>query len=166
MLSWMINRRVLVQRCPAVPTAPNTAPIMVIFRSALGLTIMALLPPNSNKDLPRRFATTAATSLPMRVDPVAETNGIRSSSEIHFPTSASPTIIEEIPSGNLFAFNMSAMISWQATAHNGVFSLGFQTTTSPHTKANAAFHDQTATGKLNAVIMPTIASGWYWSYIR
>ena len=35
MLSWMINLLVDVHRCPAVPTAPKTAPGMVTFRSAL-----------------------------------------------------------------------------------------------------------------------------------
>ena len=38
----------------------------------------------------------------------------------------------------------------QASAVSGVFSDGFQTTALPQTSASAAFHDQTATGKLNA----------------
>ena len=38
-----------------------------------------------------------------------------------------------------------------AIAVSGVFSDGFQIVASPHTAASAAFHDHTATGKLNAV---------------
>src|SRR5690242_12860916 len=53
-----------------------------------------------------------------------------------------------------------------ATPQRGVFSEGFQTITSPQTSANIAFHDQTATGKLNADITPTIPSGCHCSYIR
>ena len=71
----MIKRRVEVHRCPAVPTAPNTAPITVILMSASGVTIMALFPPNSNNDFPNRPATVCATIFPMRVEPVAEING-------------------------------------------------------------------------------------------
>ncbi len=43
----------------------------------------------------------------------------------------------------------------QASAVSGAFSDGFQITLSPQTKASAAFHDQTATGKLKAEMIPT-----------
>ena len=51
-------------------------------------------------------------------------------------------------------------------AVNGVFGEGFQTTQSPQTAAISAFHDHTATGKLNAEITPTNPSGCHCSYIR
>src|SRR6186713_911594 len=73
--------------------------------------------------------------------------------------------METNPSGSLFAFIISLKIFMQATPHNGVFSDGFHTTTSPHTNAIMAFHDHTATGKLNAEITPTIPSGCHCSYI-
>ena len=41
-----------------------------------------------------------------------------------------------------------------ASAVSGVFSDGFHTTVSPQTRASAAFHDQTATGKLKAEMTP------------
>jgi len=41
----------------------------------------------------------------------------------------------------------------------GRFSEGFQTSVSPHTRAIAAFHAQTATGKLKALMMPATPSG-------
>ena len=41
----------------------------------------------------------------------------------------------------------------------GVFSDGFQIQTSPQIHANAVFQAQTATGKLNAEIIPTIPIG-------
>lgn len=47
----------------------------------------------------------------------------------------------------------------QARAVSGVFSEGFQITGLPHTSASAAFHDQTATGKLNAVMIAVGPSG-------
>src|SRR5438477_12142987 len=53
-----------------------------------------------------------------------------------------------------------------AIAVSGVFSDGFQIVASPQTAASAAFHDQTATGKLNAVITATIPSGCHCSIKR
>ena len=53
----MMSLLVEVQRCPAVPTAPKTAPITVILMSASGVTIIALLPPNSRSDFPNLAAT-------------------------------------------------------------------------------------------------------------
>src|SRR5690606_38886985 len=70
------------------------------------------------------------------------------------------------PSGTLFFSNTFVIMFWHAIAHKGVLELGFQTQTSPQTQAKAAFHDHTATGKLNAEIIPTIPSGWYCSYMR
>jgi hypothetical protein len=83
--------------------------------------ITALLPPNSNSDLPSLAPTLAATSLPIRVDPVAETNGIRWSSDIHFPTEASPFTRQEMPSGKLFSLRTLVINFWQATPHSGAF---------------------------------------------
>ena len=48
----------------------------------------------------------------------------------------------------------------------GVFSDGFQTTASPQTKASAAFHDHTATGKLKAEMTPTTPTGCQVSIMR
>ena len=51
-------------------------------------------------------------------------------------------------------------------AVSGVFSEGFQTVASPQTAASAAFHDQTATGKLKAEMTPTTPSGCHCSIRR
>ena len=126
----------------------------------------ALFPPNSKRLFPNLPATICATFLPMRVEPVAEIKGIAGSSASHLPTSASPLMRQEIPSGRSFFAKTSAMIFWQAMAQKGVFSLGFQTHTLPQTQARAVFQLHTATGKLKAEIMPTIPKGWYCSYIR
>ena len=53
-----------------------------------------------------------------------------------------------------------------AIAVRGDGSAGFQITVSPHTAASAAFHDHTATGKLNAEITPIGPSGCHCSIIR
>src|SRR5690606_19630917 len=147
-----------VQRCPAVPTAPKTAPTNTIFKSECSDTIMALFPPNSKIVLPKRSATVFDTWRPIRVDPVKETNGTRLSLFIKSPE-AFPVTKQLTPSGTLFFSNTLEMIFWHAIAHNGVFELGFQTQTSPQTQAKAAFQAQTATGKLNAEMIPTIPSG-------
>jgi len=55
---------------------------------------------------------------------------------------------------------------WQARAVSGVFSDGFHSRVLPQTSAIAAFHDHTATGKLNAVMMATGPSGCQVSCMR
>ena len=82
----MINLRVEVHLCPAVPTAPNTAPGTTTFKSAEGVMMIALFPPNSSKDFPKRSATLAPTILPILVEPVADTSGILVSVVIISPT--------------------------------------------------------------------------------
>ena len=80
------GRRVLVQRWPAVPTAPNTAPVSTIFISAEGVMMMALLPPSSRMLRPKRPATDWPTIRPMRVLPVALKSGTRASFVMYSPT--------------------------------------------------------------------------------
>ena len=155
-----------MQRWPAVPTAPNTAPISDISRSAFSVMMMALLPPSSSRLLPRRAPTAALTALPIRVDPVADTSGTRVSLLISSPMLRSPITRQLTPSLILFRLKTSCAICWHAMAVKGVFSDGFQTHTSPQTQASMAFQLQTATGKLKADITPTIPSEWYCSYMR
>ena len=45
----------VVHRCPAVPTAAKVAALMTMSMSASSSTIKALLPPSSNKCLPKRY---------------------------------------------------------------------------------------------------------------
>ena len=54
------TRRVEVQRCPAVPTAPKTMARTAKSKLALGATMIALLPPSSSKLRPRRRPTVSA----------------------------------------------------------------------------------------------------------
>ena len=53
-----------------------------------------------------------------------------------------------------------------AMAQRGVSGDGFQIKASPQTAAIIAFHAQTATGKLKAVMMPIVPSGCHCSSIR
>ncbi len=69
-------------------------------------------------------------------------------------------------SGKPPAFSASLQIFIVAIADSGVFGDGFQMQMSPAMVASMAFHAHTATGKLNALMMPTRPSGWYWSYMR
>src|SRR5689334_11028063 len=160
-----MSRLVVVHRWPAVPTAPNRAPTMAMSKSACSDIMMALFPPNSRRALPSLEPTAAPTALPMRVEPVAETSGMRGSFAIHSPASLPPTIRLLTPSGTLFLLNTSDTICWHAIAHNGVFSEGFQTHTSPQTHDSMLFQLHTATGKLKAEIIPTTPNGCHCSYI-
>ena len=72
--------------------------------------MIALFPPNSNKERPKRSPTAAPTDLPIRVDPVAEINGTRPSFAINFPISASPMITLDTPSGTPFASKTSCVM--------------------------------------------------------
>src|SRR3989344_697204 len=154
----MIKRRVVVQRCPAVPTAPKTIAGIALVISASGVTMIALFPPNSNKPRPKRSANLIPTSFPIRVEPVADTRGMRLSVEMYSPIPF-PLIKQEIPSGKLFSLATSAQIFCDAIEHKGVFGEDFQIHTSPHTQAKAVFQLHTATGKLKEEIIPTIPSG-------
>ncbi len=103
----------------------------------------------------------------MRVDPVAETKAMRGLSAKAAPTSRPPCTNCSSPSGaspNRASARPTKAIT--AAAVSGVFSLGFQITGSPHTRAKAAFHAHTATGKLNALITATGPSGCHCSIIR
>ena len=99
-----------MQRWPAVPTAPKTTAGITTSKSAFCVTIMALFPPNSNKLLPNRAATACPTDLPIRVEPVAETNATFVSFESHSPTFLSPMIKQETPSGIAFLCKTSWII--------------------------------------------------------
>ena len=61
------------------------------------------------------------------------------------------------------AFSKRACV---ASAVSGAFSDGFQTMLLPQTSASAAFQDQTATGKLNAEMIPVTPSGCQVSIMR
>src|SRR5207245_797011 len=96
-----------------------------------------------------------ATARPIRVEPVALSRATRGSSTSASPTAAPPRTTADNPAGAPTRSAADAASAWQASAVSSVFSDGFHTTGSPQTKASAAFHDHTATGKLNALMTPT-----------
>src|SRR5438094_7440896 len=96
----------------------------------------------------------------MLVEPVAETKGIRGSSANFWPTVLrSPISNVKIAGSAPVSRQTRSAIFVTAIAVSGVVSEAFQTVASPQTAASAAFHDHTATGKLNAVITATTPSG-------
>ena len=96
----------------------------------------------------------------MRQLPVALTSFRRGSAAICSPAPRPPSTISSNPSGTApKRLEARESRAWQASAVSGVLSEGFQTTGSPQTNANAAFHDHTATGKLKAVMTPTADNG-------
>jgi hypothetical protein len=60
----------------------------------------------------------------------------------------------------------SLQIRVAAMADSGTLGEGFQIEMSPQTAAMKLFQAQTATGKLNALMIPTRPSGCYCSYMR
>ena len=63
-------------------------------------------------------------------------------------------------------FSASLQIFIEAIADSGVFGDGFQMQMSPQTAATNAFQAHTATGKLNAEMIPTRPIGCHCSYMR
>src|SRR5205807_5406955 len=99
---------------------------------------------------PNRPLTAVPTLRPMPHEPVAEMSGNRRSCDIAAPTgSTSPAHSVNTPASPLAAITLS-QIFCTASAVRGVWVEGFHTIVLPHTAAIAAFHAQTATGKLNA----------------
>src|SRR5581483_542775 len=100
----------------------------------------------------------------MATEPVAETNGIRASSDSFWPTVLrSPINSVKIAGSAPVSRQTRSQILVTAIAVSGVFSDGFHIVASPQTAARAAFHDQTATGKLNALITAMTPSGCHCS---
>ena len=104
----------------------------------------------------------------MRVEPVAETIGTSLEATSASPIAAPPITICASPAGASAPnrFNARSRTIDAASALSGVFSDGFQMTGSPQTSASAAFHAQTATGKLKAEMTAHGPSGCQVSTIR
>ena len=157
----------VVQRWPAVPTAPNTIAGTARSRLANSSTMMALLPPSSSRLLPRRRATRSATSRPTCVEPVNETRSTRRSSTKRVASSCAGVDEQlEDAAGNRCRSSTRLQMRCTATAHSAVLGDGFHTVTLPQIAARKAFHAHTATGKLKALITPTTPSGCHCSNMR
>ena len=102
----------------------------------------------------------------MRVEPVAEISGRRSSAIIVSPISWSVPMTMLKIGGAPHASSARWAIFVVAIAVSGVFQDGFQIIESPQAAATIAFQAQTATGKLKAVMMPIVPSGCHCSYMR
>jgi len=160
-----MTRRVEVQRWPAVPTAPKKIDCVAIFRSAVGQTMSALLPPSSMMSSQPamdcfRHVQTIAT------DPVAEINGIRASSANFWPTLfRSPISKLKIAGSAPLSRQTRSAIFVTAIAVNGVFSDASKcrvTTDRGQRRVPRPDRD----GKLNAVITATSPSGCHCSINR
>ena len=166
MSSCTNSRRVLVQRCPAVPTAPKVMAGMASFKSADLSTIMALLPPSSSSERPMRLATCTPTCLPTSQEPVKDTRLTRGSSTNFFASSLVASLNIRKTGGKPLPSSASLTIFCTATEHRGTLGDGFQIEALPAMAAINAFQLHTATGKLKAEIMPTTPSGCHCSYMR
>mmetsp|Transcript_52576 Transcript_52576/g.72882 ORF Transcript_52576/g.72882 Transcript_52576/m.72882 type:complete len:254 (+) Transcript_52576:425-1186(+) len=125
------------------------------------MTMEALLPPSSRRERPKRSCTTHETLRPTAVDPVKEMRGRRGSAAMRAPTSAPvPWATARTPGGTPLRSRTSATIFEVATVVSGMVSAPFQRLQLPHIMEMEAFQPKTATGKLNAVIMPHVPSGF------
>ena len=113
-----------------------------------------------------RRATFSPTIRPTRVEPVKLISGTRTSSTSCSDSAVPASLTRKKMSGKPPACSAALHILIAAMAVSGVLLDGFHTHTSPHTAARKAFQLHTATGKLNALMMPTRPSGWYCSYMR
>ncbi len=145
-----------MQRWPAVPTAPNSTARSARSRSASSVTRMPLLPPSSSMVRPRRSATTVPIERPIVVEPVAEISGKRRSAEHRRAHRVAVADGEREDRRRVVGLEHLLGDAWSPRrAQSGACSEGFQSVGSPHTAAIIAFHAQTATGKLKAVMTPT-----------
>jgi len=120
---------------------------------------------SSSKLLPNLFWTTLPTCLPTFVLPVKETREIFSSSAIACPISAPPVTILQIAPGKLFLSKTRSRIFVNAILKSGVEGAPFQILVLPQTIEIALFQPKTAAGKLKALIIPTLPSGFHASNI-
>ena len=161
------TRRVVVQRWPAVPTAPNTIAGTASSRSAISSTMIALLPPSSSSDL----AEAARDAL---ADLAADRRGAGERHQRDAPVvdervgELGAAIDEQLEDRRVACARASpcCRCAGRRSRVSGVFGEGFQTETSPQIAARNAFHAHTATGKLNARMIPTTPSGCHCSYMR
>lgn len=146
--------------CPHVPTAANVQALNAIYKSASSIIIVALFPPNYNKTFPNLSFTFCWIIFPTFVEPVKEIRGILLSSTILAPISTSPWTTVNTLGLILFFYKTLAITFAVAIVVKEDCGEPFQVTTFPQIKAIAAFHPNTAFGKLNAVITPTIPNGF------
>ena len=113
-----------------------------------------------------RRAQRSPTVRPTLVDPVKLISGMRLSSTNSEASSVPASLNRKKMSGKPPCFSASLQIFMLAMADSGVFGDGFQMLMSPQIAATNAFHAQTATGKLNALMIPTMPIGCHCSYMR
>ena len=157
--SCTISRRSDVQRWPAVPTAANTIARTARSRSALGRRRSSRCCRRARAASgPSRAATCGATARPIAVEPVArDERHARVVDAAARRVAAADHDLDQrrrATSPNRVAARAATAPGRRARSAASSRD-GFQITGSPQTSASAAFHAQTATGKLNAVMTPT-----------
>ena len=100
---------------------------------------------------------------PTAEEPVKDTRSTRGSSTKRVASATSSVLKRKKAGGKLPASRAALHRRCTATLASGAFGDGFQTDTLPHTAAMNAFQDQTATGKLKALMMPTTPTGCHCS---
>src|SRR4051812_18203130 len=148
-----------VQRWPAVPKPPNSAPSTASGTFASSITTIGFLPPSSRHGDCRWRPQSSPTFEPTALEPVKPTLSTRpSSSDCSRPLNVSSPLActrFRTPAGTPPARNSLASASPSAAA----YSAGFQTTAFPHRIAGTRYQAGTATGKLPAVMIAATPTG-------
>ncbi len=157
--SWTIAVPSDVQRWPAVPKPPNSAPSTARSTSASSITTIGFLPPSSRHGDWTWRPHSSPILEPTALEPVKPTLSTSpSSSALSSPPNvAAPSACTRLstPPGTPPAWKMRTIASPSA----GEYSAGFQTTALPHRIAGTRYHAGTATGKLPAVMMAATPTG-------
>lgn len=149
-----------VHLCPHVPTAAKVQAFKASSTLASSNTTVALFPPSSRIVFPNLFPTYCWTIFPILDEPVKDKSPTLLSLVIAIPISAPPWIVVRTAGLILFFLNTSWMMLVVAMVTKDVVGAPFQTKRFPQTKAIAAFHANTAQGKLKAEIIPTTPIGF------
>ena len=148
-----------VQRWPAVPKPPNSAPSTARSMSASSMTTIGFLPPSSRHGDWMWRPHSSPIRVPTAEEPVKPTLSTSPcSSACSSPANVSaPSACTRLstPAGTPPAWNSLTSASPSA----GAYSAGFHTTALPHRIAGTRYQAGTATGKLPAVTIAATPTG-------
>mmetsp|Transcript_10278 Transcript_10278/g.24590 ORF Transcript_10278/g.24590 Transcript_10278/m.24590 type:complete len:218 (-) Transcript_10278:358-1011(-) len=121
----------------------------------------ALLPPSSRIVRPKRECTISDTRRPISVEPVKDSSVRRLSLIRRSPTvRPGPVTMVRTPGGTPLRSSTLPISLVRAAVTRQVEEAPFQMLVLPQMSDSAMFQPHTATGKLNAVITPTLPSGF------
>src|SRR4051794_12074353 len=148
-----------VQRCPAVPNPPNSAPSTARSTSASSITTIGFLPPSSRHGDWMWRPHSSPILEPTALDPVKPTL----STSPRPSASSSPANVSAPDAWTTFSTPPGTPPAWNSLASASPsaaeYSAGLKTTALPHRIAGTRYQAGTATGKLPAVMIAATPTG-------